>query len=117
MQSCYFEVTWTDRFATRVKSFAKEKMVDFWKMIRNLTESAETRYNKGKLEMCFSKMYGSRTDTEVTVYKDLQKMAVFFAKEEKQLKSGAFFQMLCFSPVQERISKDTVATGHYRLRY
>ena len=71
-------------------------MVDFWKMIRNLTESAETRYNKGKLEMCFSKMYGSRTDTEVTAYKDLQKKAVFFAKEEKTAKIRCVFPNAMF---------------------
>ena len=58
--------------------------------------------------MCFSKMFGSCTDTEVTAYKDLQKKAVFFTKEEKtveircvfpnamfQLRPGAGFQGHC----------------------
>ena len=36
---------------------------------------------------------------------------------EKQAKKRPMIQITIFSPVQERISKDTVATGHYRLRY
>ena len=68
----------------------------FWKMIRNLTESAENRYNKGKLEMCFSKMFGSRTDTEVTAYKDLRQMAVFFTKEEKTVEIRCVFPNAMF---------------------
>ena len=65
-------------------------------MIRNLTESAKTRYNKGKLEMCFSKMFGSRTDTGVTAYKDLQTKAVFFAKEEKTAEIRCVFPNAMF---------------------
>ena len=65
-------------------------------MICNLTESAENRYNKGKLEVCFSKMFGSRTDTEVTAYKDLQKKAVFFEKEEKTVEFRCVFPNAMF---------------------
>ena len=36
---------------------------------------------------------------------------------EKQAKKRPMIQITIFSPVLERISKDTVATGHYRLRY
>ena len=65
-------------------------------MICNLTESAENRYNKGKLEMCFSKTCGNRTDTEVTAYKDLQKKAVFFTKEEKTVEFRCVFPNAMF---------------------
>ena len=36
---------------------------------------------------------------------------------ENQAKKRPMIQITIFSPVLERISKDTVATGHYRLRY
>ena len=36
---------------------------------------------------------------------------------EKQAKKRPMIQITIFSPVLERVSKDTVATGHYRLRY
>ena len=36
---------------------------------------------------------------------------------EKQGKKRPMIQITIFSPVLERVSKDTVATGHYRLRY
>ena len=36
---------------------------------------------------------------------------------EKQAKKRPMIQITIFSPVLERNSKDTVATGHYRLRY
>lgn len=65
-------------------------------MIKKLTDSAETRYNKGKLEMCFSKMSENRTDTEVTVYNGLQKIAVFFAKEEKSAEFRCVFPNAMF---------------------
>ena len=37
--------------------------------------------------------------------------------DEKQAKKRPMIQITIFSPVLERVSKDTVATGHYRLRY
>ena len=91
----------------RVEWFSAEKMDSgsgqsvfersgFWKMIWNLTESAETRYNKGKLEMCFSKMFESRTDTEVTAYKDLQKKAVFLEKKKKTAEIRCVFPNAMF---------------------
>ena len=46
--------------------------------------------------MCFSKMFGSRTDTEVTAYKDLQTKAVFFAKEEKTAEIRCVFPNAMF---------------------
>ena len=36
---------------------------------------------------------------------------------EKQVKKEPVDPNNYFSPVLERVSKDTVATGHYRLRY
>ena len=36
---------------------------------------------------------------------------------EKQAKKRPMIQITIFSPVLERVSKDTVATGYYRLRY
>ena len=49
--------------------------------------------------------------------KTFKKRLFSLQKKKKQLNSGAFFQMLCFSPDLERVSKVTVATGYYRLRY
>ena len=37
--------------------------------------------------------------------------------DENQAKMRPMIQITIFSPVLERVSKDTVATGHYRLRY
>ena len=37
--------------------------------------------------------------------------------DENQAKKRPMIQITIFSPVLERVSKDTVATGHYRLRY
>ena len=56
----------------------------------------KTSYNKGKLEICFSKMSGSRTDTEVTAYKDFRKIAVFFTKEEKTAEIRCVFPNVMF---------------------
>ncbi len=36
---------------------------------------------------------------------------------EKQAKKSPMIQIIIFSPVLERVSEDTVATGYYRLRY
>ena len=65
-------------------------------MILKLTGKPKNRYNKGKLEMCFSKMCRSRTDTEVTAFKDLQKMAVFLAREEKTVEIKCVFPNAMF---------------------
>ena len=67
-----------------------------WKMIKKLTGSAENRYNKGKLEMRFSKTGKSRTDTEVASLNSLIKTVDFLKNEVKAAEFRCVFPNAMF---------------------
>ena len=79
-----------------------------------LTILAETRYNKGKSEMRFSTFFvNAKTciNTGVEAYECRKKELVFTETAGNNGKNRGGFPICHFSPVLERISKDTVATG------
>ena len=85
-----------------------------------MTIVLETRYNKGKLEMRFSTFFVNAKigmNTGVEAYECHKNELVFTETAGNNGKNRGGFPICHFSPVLERDSKDTVATGPYRLRY
>ena len=79
-----------------------------------LTILAETRYNKGKLEKRFSAFFVSTKtgmNAGVETFTCRKKELVFTETTGNRGKNWGGFPICHFSPVLERDSKDTVATG------
>ena len=87
---------------------------DYWKTYEALTKRLENRYNIGVLEKRFSTFFvNTKTgiNTGIEVYECRKKELVFTETAGNNGKNRGGFPICHFSPVLERDSKDTVATG------
>ena len=87
---------------------------DYWKTYEALTKRLKSRYNIGVLEKRFSTFFvNTKTgmNTGVEAYECHKQELVFTETAGNNGKNRGGFPICHFSPVPERISEDTVATG------
>ena len=100
-----------------LRALRMRKGLNFGKWFVIWQKVLKTAIIKESWKCVFPKLVETARIQRLQHIKTFKKRLFSLQKKKKQLNSGAFFQMLCFSPDLERVSKVTVATGHYRLRY